>query len=107
MAKKSYICHVIKTESHFLGCSLRDDGSSDTIFFPQEKILSGLTLIEAHQDLPSKISLEMKFQFATLFALVFAAVGLAHDSHHEDQMPMNYVKYPYQAMYPGDDEGVQ
>ncbi|KAG2144322.1 arginase family-domain-containing protein [Suillus clintonianus] len=40
----------------------------------------------------------------TLFALVFAAVGLAHDHHHEDQIPMNYVKYPYQATYPGDDE---
>ncbi|KAG2042772.1 agmatinase [Suillus americanus] len=46
----------------------------------------------------------MKLQTVTLFALVFAAVGLAHDHHHEDQIPLNYVKYPYQAMYPGDDE---
>ncbi|KAG0698194.1 arginase family-domain-containing protein [Suillus ampliporus] len=46
----------------------------------------------------------MKSQHVTLFALVFAAVGLAHDHHHEDQIPMNYVKYPYQAVYPGDDE---
>ncbi|KAG1739035.1 arginase family-domain-containing protein [Suillus lakei] len=45
----------------------------------------------------------MKSQAVTLFALVFAAVGLAHE-HHEGQIPMNYVKYPYQAMYPGDDE---
>ena len=82
-------------------------GHQIRFFSRKKRFLSGLTLIEAHQDLPSKISLEMKFQFATLFALVFAAVGLAHDSHHEDQMPMNYVKYPYQAMYPGDDEGVQ
>ncbi|KAG2137563.1 arginase family-domain-containing protein [Suillus bovinus] len=46
----------------------------------------------------------MKSQAITLFALVFAAVGLAHDHHHEDQIPLNYVKYPYQAMYPGDNE---
>ncbi|KAG1857343.1 arginase family-domain-containing protein [Suillus subalutaceus] len=46
----------------------------------------------------------MKLQTVTLFALVFAAVGLAHDHHHEDQIPLNYVKYPYQAVYPGDDE---
>ncbi|KAG2345822.1 agmatinase [Suillus weaverae] len=46
----------------------------------------------------------MKSQAVTLFALMFAAVGLAHDHHHEEQIPMNYVKYPYQAIYPGDDE---
>ncbi|KAG1908025.1 arginase family-domain-containing protein [Suillus fuscotomentosus] len=46
----------------------------------------------------------MKSQTVALFALVFAAVGFAHDHHHEDQIPLNYVKYPYQAVYPGDNE---
>ncbi|OAX37236.1 agmatinase [Rhizopogon vinicolor AM-OR11-026] len=46
----------------------------------------------------------MKSQLATLFALVFAGVSFAHDGHHEEQIPMNYVKYPYQAVYPGDNE---
>jgi agmatinase len=49
----------------------------------------------------------MKSQTVTLFALVIAAVGLAHDHYHEEQIPLNYVKYPYQAVYPGDDEGIQ
>lgn len=56
---------------------------------------------------PLELSPEMKSQTVTLFALVFAAVGFAHDHHPEDQIPLNYVKYPYQAMYPGDDEGIQ
>jgi agmatinase len=49
----------------------------------------------------------MKSHFATLFALAFAVVSFAHDGHHEEQIPMNYVKYPYQATYPGDNEGMQ
>jgi agmatinase len=49
----------------------------------------------------------MKSHFATLFTLAFAVVSFAHDGHHEEQIPMNYVKYPYQATYPGDNEGMQ
>lgn len=56
---------------------------------------------------PLQISLEMKSQFSILFALALAVVSFAHDGHHEEQIPMNYVKYPYQAMYPGDNEGIQ
>lgn len=42
-----------------------------------------------------------------LASLVLTAVALvcAHDGHDHDQMPLGYVKYPYQAMYPGDDTG--
>lgn len=47
--------------------------------------------------------------FAALLALLSLNVALtvAHDGHeHELQMPLDYVKFPYQASYyPGDDEG--
>lgn len=38
--------------------------------------------------------------FSTLLACV-----LGHDDH-ENQMPLGYVKYPYQAMYPGDNDSM-
>lgn len=31
--------------------------------------------------------------------------ALGHAGHEDDQMPMGYYKYPYQATYPGDNEG--
>jgi hypothetical protein len=31
--------------------------------------------------------------------------GGGHDGKDEDQMPLDYVRYPYQAKYPGDDTG--
>lgn len=32
----------------------------------------------------------------------------AHDGHdHDTQMPLDYVRFPFQAVYPGDDEGNQ
>lgn len=40
-----------------------------------------------------------------VFAILAALVCAAHD-HHHDQMPLDYVKYPYQAIYPGDGEGI-
>lgn len=45
--------------------------------------------------------------FTRLFALVsLAACVIAHDDHEYDtQMPLDYVRFPYQAVYPGDDEG--
>lgn len=49
----------------------------------------------------------MKLRFLSVaLASVFAAVH-AHDDHdHSMQMPLDYVKYPYQAMYyPGDNGG--
>jgi len=30
---------------------------------------------------------------------------LGHDDHDKDQMPLDYVRFPYQAMYPGDNTG--
>ena len=41
----------------------------------------------------------------TSFALFFSlsTFVVAHD--HSNQMPLDYVKYPYQAVYPGLDEG--
>jgi len=46
-------------------------------------------------------------QFSTIVVCaVLAATVFAHDGHgHDDQMPLGYVKYPYQAVYPGDNEG--
>jgi len=37
-----------------------------------------------------------------LFTFLTTSV-VAHD--HSDQMPLDYVKYPYQAVYPGVNEG--
>ncbi|KZT30059.1 agmatinase [Neolentinus lepideus HHB14362 ss-1] len=44
-----------------------------------------------------------------LFAVsvaTLAILGLAHelDHGHESQIPLDYVKYPYQAVYPGDND---
>lgn len=48
-----------------------------------------------------------RFLSGVVCAVIMATV-LAHDGHeHLDQMPLDYVKYPYQAMYPGDNEGNQ
>lgn len=46
----------------------------------------------------------------TLLGLLVMSRGMScvgHDDHdHEDQMPLDYVRYPYQAAYyPGDDSG--
>lgn len=47
-------------------------------------------------------------QLATaIVCVVLLATVFAHDDHdHADQMPLGYVKYPYQAVYPGDNEGI-
>jgi len=39
---------------------------------------------------------------------ILVATAFAHSGHndHVDQMPLDYVKYPYQAVYPGDNEGI-
>ena len=48
----------------------------------------------------------MRTQLSVLVATALAHVAIAHDGHqHGEQMPLGYVKYPYQAMYPGDNEG--
>jgi len=44
------------------------------------------------------------WQFATaIVCAVLIATVLGHDDH-ANQMPLDYVKYPYQAVYPGDNE---
>jgi agmatinase len=36
-----------------------------------------------------------------------ARVVSAHDDHdHDMQMPLDYVRFPYQAIYPGDNDGL-
>jgi agmatinase len=47
-------------------------------------------------------------QFATtIVCAVLVATVVAHGGHdHADQIPLDYVKYPYQAIYPGDNEGI-
>ena len=40
---------------------------------------------------------------APIFLAIFA---IAHEGHdHDAQMPLDYVRFPYQAKYPGDNEG--
>jgi agmatinase len=47
----------------------------------------------------------MLFKCTIVYGVLVATV-FAHGSHdHADQMPLDYVKYPYQAIYPGDNEG--
>ncbi|KAI5995653.1 arginase family-domain-containing protein [Pisolithus albus] len=46
----------------------------------------------------------MRTSFAALVALALTLVVSAHEHDHENQIPFNYVKYPYQATYPGDNE---
>ena len=43
-----------------------------------------------------------------LFASCFIVSAIADNcrQHHDMQMPLGYVKYPYQAQYPGDGEGI-
>lgn len=41
-----------------------------------------------------------------LAALVALALVAAHDHESHDQLPVGYVKYPWQATYPGDNEGM-
>lgn len=47
---------------------------------------------------------------AACAALAFLAPLVAvraHDEHdHPLQMPLDYVKFPFQAVYPGDNEGL-
>ena len=48
----------------------------------------------------------MRAQLSVLVGAVFACFAVAHDDHeHGEQMPLGYFKYPYQAIYPGDNEG--
>ena len=46
-----------------------------------------------------------KLTLLGLLLLSFGTSCAGHDGHDEDQMPLNYVRYPYQAVYPGDDSG--
>jgi agmatinase len=41
--------------------------------------------------------------FATLSVVVTAVFG--HDVHEDSQVPLGYVKYPWQATVPGDGDG--
>lgn len=45
----------------------------------------------------------MKSFFAVAALLSFVLASADHDHHHEEQMPMGYMKYPYQAWVPHDD----
>lgn len=48
----------------------------------------------------------MRSLLSVLVAALSAHAVVAHDDHqHGEQMPIGYFKYPYQAVYPGDNEG--
>ena len=46
----------------------------------------------------------MKNQIVILL-LAIISPSFAHDHDHNDQMPLDYVRFPYQALYPGDNDG--
>lgn len=46
-----------------------------------------------------------RISLITLASLA-ASLCAAHDGHEHDQIPMDYVRFPYQAkLYPGDNDG--
>jgi hypothetical protein len=49
------------------------------------------------------------FNLAIFYAFIFAAFAICTGFHYHDdlQMPLGYVKYPYQGVYPGDGEGIE
>jgi len=45
---------------------------------------------------------------STLLGLLVISLGtscVGHDDHDKDQMPLGYIRFPYEAMYPGDNSG--
>lgn len=54
-----------------------------------------------------RMSLLIAMKVAALIALIPSVVAVhSHEGHdHDLQMPLDYVRFPYQARYPGDDEG--
>jgi len=44
-----------------------------------------------------------KSKLLPLLVLSLATSCMGHGDHDKDQMPLDYVRFPYQAMYPGDD----
>ena len=47
-----------------------------------------------------------KFTMLGLFVISLGISCAGHDDHDKDQMPLDYVRFPYQAMYPGDGSGL-
>jgi len=45
--------------------------------------------------------------FLSFLILSLACFSSGHDVRDEDQMPLGYYRYPYQAMLPGDSEGLE
>ena len=46
-----------------------------------------------------------KSKLLPLLVLSLGTSCVGHDGHDKDQMPLDYVRFPYQAAYPGDDSG--
>lgn len=56
--------------------------------------------------LSSAATLPLMRYIALLAFLTSASLVDSHDGHdHDIQMPMDYVRFPFQATYPGDNEG--
>ena len=47
--------------------------------------------------------MSLKLTLFSLFVLSLGTSCVGHAGHDEDQMPLGYVRFPYQATYPGDD----
>ncbi|KAF8470947.1 arginase family-domain-containing protein [Russula ochroleuca] len=44
-----------------------------------------------------------KSKLLPLLVLSLGTASVGHDDHDKDQMPLDYVRFPYEAAYPGDD----
>jgi hypothetical protein len=47
----------------------------------------------------------LKSKLLPLLVLSLGTSCVGHDGHDKDQIPLDYVRFPYQAAYPGDDSG--
>lgn len=43
----------------------------------------------------------MKLLFSAVSCTILAASVVAHDHHHTEQIPLDYVRFPYEATYQG------
>lgn len=82
---------------HEPGCLKFSQGET----FKSRTVIAAVISLAPHSSFLPK----MRSNLAALVTLVLALIGSAHEHDYEDQMPFNYVKYPYQAAYyPGDNE---
>ncbi|KAJ3526795.1 hypothetical protein NM688_g8216 [Phlebia brevispora] len=71
-----------------------------------ENNIKGRCLLSGHViSVLSYASSTMKSIASSLILLAVGVAVLAHEHDDDLQMPLDYVRFPYQAAYPGDNEG--